>query len=61
MIAALMLYLSSRTPDSSSSLALEVYARKMERTRDTGERMDTLIRSADWAPTGTSWILLSMP
>jgi hypothetical protein len=26
----------------SSALALEVYARKMERTRDTGERMDAL-------------------
>jgi hypothetical protein len=29
---------------TSADLALEVYARKMERKRDTGERMDALIR-----------------
>ena len=33
---------------------LEVYARKVERKRDTGERMDALIRGADWAQTSTS-------
>jgi hypothetical protein len=35
-----------------ASLALEVYARVMERQRDTGERMDALIRGAEWADTG---------
>ena len=40
--------------DESSSLALEVYAKVMERKRDTGERLDALVRGADWAPTGTN-------
>jgi hypothetical protein len=31
-----------------TSSALEVYAKKMARTRDTGERMDALPRGADW-------------
>ena len=31
-----------------AALALEVYARKMARSRDTGERMDALLRGADW-------------
>jgi integrase len=39
---------------ASSALALEVYARKMERGRDTGERMDALLRGAEWAQTGTN-------
>jgi hypothetical protein len=39
---------------TSSALALEVYAKKMERQRDTGARMDALVRGADWAPMGTS-------
>ena len=26
----------------------------MERSRDTGERMDALLRGADWAQTGTN-------
>jgi hypothetical protein len=34
---------------TSSALALEVYAKKMERSRDTGARMDALIRGADWS------------
>jgi hypothetical protein len=32
----------------SAELALEIYAKKMDRTRDTGARMDKLIRGADW-------------
>jgi hypothetical protein len=36
------------------ALALEVYSKVMERRRDTGERMDALVRSADWAQTGTN-------
>ncbi len=39
---------------SSSSLALEVYARKMQRARDTGARMDALLRGGEWAPMSTS-------
>jgi ATP-dependent DNA ligase len=35
-------------------LELEVYARKMERERDTGARMDALVLGAEWAPVGTS-------
>jgi hypothetical protein len=33
----------------SSALALEVYTKVMERKRDTGTRMDALIRGVDWA------------
>jgi hypothetical protein len=36
------------------SLALEVYSKVMERKRDTGERMDALVRGADCAQTGTN-------
>ena len=42
---------------TSSALALEVYARKMERGRDTGARMDALIRAADWAQAGTNRVV----
>jgi integrase len=35
----------------SAKLALEVYARKMARDRDTGKRMDALV---DWAQMGTN-------
>jgi integrase len=38
----------------SAALALEVYSKVMERKRDTGERMDALVRGADWAQTGTN-------
>jgi integrase len=47
-------YVMSQMGHTSSALALEVYARKMERSRDTGARMDALIRGADWALTGTN-------
>jgi integrase len=47
-------YVMSQMGHSSSSLALEVYARKMARSRDTGERMDALLRGADWAQMGTN-------
>ena len=33
---------------TSSALALEVYAKKMARSRDTCERMDALLKTADW-------------
>jgi hypothetical protein len=36
-----------------ADLALEIYAKKMERNRETGARMDALVRG-DWALTGTN-------
>jgi hypothetical protein len=47
-------YVMSQLGHTSAALALEVYARKMERQRDTGARMDALIRAADWAQAGTN-------
>jgi hypothetical protein len=47
-------YVMSQMGHTSSALALEVYAKKMERKRDTGARMDALIRTADWAQVGTN-------
>jgi len=44
----------SRMRSRRSRVALEVYARKMERKRDTGQRMDALIRGADWTRAGTN-------
>jgi hypothetical protein len=38
----------------SSALALEVYAKKMERQRDKGARMDALVRGADLGTNGTA-------
>lgn len=38
------------------ALAFEVYAKKMERRRDTGARMDALIQAADWAQAGTNGV-----
>jgi integrase len=49
-------YVMAQMGHTSSALALEVYAKKMERTRDTGERMDALVRGADWAHPGTNAI-----
>jgi integrase len=45
-------YAMSQMGHSSSALALEVYAKKMERQRDTGARMDALLRGAEWAEMG---------
>ena len=47
-------YVMGKMGHTSSSLALEVYARMMSRDRDTGTRVDALVRGADWARTGTS-------
>jgi integrase len=47
-------YVMAQMGHTSSAPALEVYARKMERQRDTGERMDALLRGADWAEPGTN-------
>jgi integrase len=46
-------YVMDQMGHTSSALALEVYARKMDRDRATGARMDALIRGADWAQVGT--------
>ena len=47
-------YVMSQMGHTSSALALEVYAKKMARSRDTGARMDALVGGADWALSGTS-------
>jgi hypothetical protein len=41
---------------TSSALALEVYAKVMERKRDTGEQMDALIQPPVWAQKGTNGV-----
>ena len=41
-------YVMSQMGHTSSGLALEIYAKKMERSRDTGARIDALIKAADW-------------
>jgi integrase len=50
-------YVMAQMGHESSALALEVYARMMQRDRDTGARMDALVRGADWAQTGTSGVV----
>ena len=45
-------YVMSQMGHTSAALALEVYAKKMARSRDTGERMDALLRAADRAQEG---------
>jgi integrase len=47
-------YVMSQMGHTDPGLALEIYTKVMERKRDTGARMDALLRSADWALTGTS-------
>lgn len=47
-------YVMAQMGHESSSLALEVYAKVQERQRDTGARMDALIRPPDWALMGTN-------
>ena len=49
-------YVMVQMGHTSASLALEVYTRTMERKRDTGDRMDALLRTADWAQAGTAAI-----
>jgi integrase len=41
-------YVMAQMGHTEASLALEVYSKVMERKRDTGERMDALLRGADW-------------
>jgi integrase len=41
-------YVMSQMGHTSAALALEVYAKKMARSRDTGERMDAMLRAAEW-------------
>jgi len=44
-------YVMAMMGHTSSGLALEIYAKKMEVQRDTGQRMDALVRP-DWNGTG---------
>jgi integrase len=41
-------YVMSQMGHTSAALALEVYAKKMARSRDTGARMDAVIKPAEW-------------
>ena len=50
-------YVMAQMGHESSALALEVYAKVMKHKRDTGERMDDLIRSAS-TPSGLGTCLL---
>src|SRR5437868_12845048 len=47
-------YVMSQMGHTSASMALEVYAKKIDRARDTGARLDALVRGADRAQTGTN-------
>src|SRR5205823_13662508 len=47
-------YVMAQMGHTSSALALEVYAKKMARSRDTGARMDALLQGAQWAELGTN-------
>jgi hypothetical protein len=38
----------SQMGHTNAALALEVYAKKMARSRDTGARMNALIKPAEW-------------
>jgi hypothetical protein len=42
----------SQMRHKSAKLALEVYAQKMNRKRESGARVDELIKGADWADRG---------
>jgi integrase len=47
-------YVMAQMGHTDAGLALEIYTKVMERKRDTGARMDALIRGADWAQMGTN-------
>ena len=47
-------YVMSQMGHESSALALEVYAKTMERKREIGARMDEFVRGPDWAEMGTN-------
>jgi integrase len=47
-------YVMSQMGHTSAGLALEVYAKKMARSRDTGQRMDALLQSSIWAEKGAT-------
>jgi integrase len=46
-------YVMGQMGHSSASMALEVYSRMMSRDRDTGARLDALVRGGDRVPLGT--------
>jgi integrase len=41
-------YVMAQMGHTDASLALEIYTKVIERARDTGVRMDALLRGADW-------------
>lgn len=49
-------HVMSQMGHTSAALALEVYSKMMARQRETGVRMDALVRGADWAQMGTNGV-----
>ena len=47
-------YVMNQMGHTSASMALEVYSRMMSRDRDTGARLDALVKGVDRAPMGTN-------
>jgi integrase len=47
-------YVMAQMGHTDPALALAVYTKVMERKRDTGARLDALVRGADWALMGTT-------
>ena len=47
-------YVMGQMGHTSASMALEVYSRMMSRDRDTGARLDALVKGVEWAPMGTN-------
>ncbi len=47
-------YVMGQKGHTSASMALEVYSRMISRDRDTGARLDALVKGVDWAPMGTN-------
>jgi integrase len=50
-------YVMAQMGHTDATLALEVYAKVMQRKRDTGEQMDALLRGADWVSSGSAEVL----
>lgn len=45
-------YVMAQVGHTSAAMALDIYAKKMARSRDAGQRMDALIQAADSAQKG---------
>jgi integrase len=47
-------YVMDQLGHSDPKVTLSIYTHVLERKRDTGKRLDELVRGAEWAPLGTS-------